>query len=102
MRRPVLLRVANVNPDSVTTHSDRVLYSSIGVFIMLYFVYATVGGAAFVDASANYTHPWWQWLVGPLVATGVVAYDRAVVGRVAISYDHLESADTRHLVKTTT
>jgi Domain of unknown function (DUF4407) len=98
-RRNVLLRVANVNPDSVTTHSDRVLYSAIGVFILLYFVYATVGGAAFVDASANYTHPWWQWLVGPLVATGVVAYDRAVVGRVAVDYQNLDSADPRHLLK---
>ncbi len=98
-RRHLLLRVANVNPESVTTHTDRVLYSAIGVFILLYFVYATVGGAAFVDASANYTHPWWQWLVGPLVATGVVAYDRAVVGRVSISYEHLSSADPRHLLK---
>ena len=98
-RRDVLLRVANVNPESVTTHSDRVLYSAIGVFVLLYFVYATVGGAAFVDASANYTHPWWQWLVGPLVAVGVVAYDRAVVGRVAISYQSLDSADPSHLLK---
>lgn len=98
-RRNVLLRVANVNPESVTTHTDRVLYSAIGVFILLYFVYATVGGAAFVDASAGYTHPWWQWLVGPLVATGVVAYDRAVVGRVSISYENLASPDPRHLLK---
>ncbi|MEV7622457.1 DUF4407 domain-containing protein [Actinoplanes sp. NPDC089786] len=98
-RRDVLLRVANVNPDSVNTHSDRVLYNAIGVFVLLYFVYATVGGAAFVDASANYTHPWWQWLVGPLVAVGVVAYDRAVVGRVSISYQNLDSADPRHLLK---
>ena len=98
MRRRVLLRIANVNPDNVTTHSDRALYSSIGVFILLYFAYATVGGAAFVDASANYTHPWWQWLVGPLVATGVVAYDRAVVGRVSISYERLDSADPHHLL----
>src|SRR3954470_11032515 len=98
-RRDVLLRVANVDLDSVNTHSDRVLYSAIGVFILLYFGYATVGGAAFVDASANYTHPWWQWLVGPLVAIGVVAYDRAVVGRVAIGFDHLDSADPRHLLK---
>jgi Domain of unknown function (DUF4407) len=97
-RRDVLLRVANVNPDNVTTHSDRVLYSSIGVFVLLYFVYATAGGAAFVDASANYTHPWWQWLVGPLVAIGVVAYDRAVVGRVAINFTHLDSTDPRHLL----
>src|SRR5919112_140511 len=98
-RRHLLLRVANVNPESVTTHTDRVLYSAIGVFILLYFAYATVGGAAFVDASANYTHPWWQWLVGPLVAIGVVAYDRAVVGRVAISFEHLDSPDPRHLLK---
>ncbi|MEV4703968.1 DUF4407 domain-containing protein [Actinoplanes sp. NPDC049316] len=98
MRR-LLLRIANVNPDSVTTHSDRVLYSAIGVFIVLYFGYATVGGAAFVDASANYTHPWWQWLVGPLVATGVVAYDRAVVGRVAINFERLESSDPADLLR---
>ncbi|WP_041841466.1 DUF4407 domain-containing protein [Actinoplanes friuliensis] len=98
-RRRVLLRIANVNPDSVTTHSDRVLYSSIGVFIVLYFAYATVGGAAFVDASANYTHPWYQWLVGPLVATGVVAYDRAVVGRVAINYERLDSPDPEDLLR---
>ncbi|MFI7540963.1 DUF4407 domain-containing protein [Actinoplanes sp. NPDC049599] len=99
MRRRLLLRIANVNPDNVTTHSDRVLYSSIGVFIVLYFAYATVGGAAFVDASANYTHPWWQWLVGPLVATGVVAYDRAVVGRVAINYADLDSPDPHDLLR---
>lgn len=99
MRRHVLLRIANVNPESVTTHSDRVLYSAIGVFIVLYFVYATVGGAAFVDASSNYTHPWWQWLVGPLVATGVVAYDRAVVGRVAINYADLDSPDPAALLR---
>jgi hypothetical protein len=102
MRRRVLLRIANVNPDSVTTHSDRVLYSAIGVFILLYFVYATVGGAAFVDASANYTHPWWQWLVGPLVAIGVVAYDRAVVGRVAINYADLDSPDPKDLLRRAT
>jgi hypothetical protein len=98
-RRAVLLRVANVNPDSVNTHSDRVLYSAIGVFIVLYFGYATAGGAAFVDASADYTHPWWQWLVGPMVAGAVVAYDRAVVGRVAVSYERLDSADAEHLLR---
>jgi Domain of unknown function (DUF4407) len=98
-RRAVLLRIANVNPASVGTHSDRVLYSAIGVFIVLYFVYATAGGAAFVDASAGYSHPWWQWLVGPLVATGVVAYDRAVVGRVAISYEQLASSDPSLLLR---
>jgi uncharacterized protein DUF4407 len=98
-RRDVLLRVANVNPDSVTTHTDRVLYSAIGVFILLYFVYATVGGAAFIDASANYEHPWYRWLVGPLVASGVVAYDRAVVGRVSISYDKLDSTDPREFLR---
>ncbi|MEV6298262.1 DUF4407 domain-containing protein [Actinoplanes sp. NPDC051861] len=95
----LLLRVANVNPRSVSTHSDRVLYRSVGVFILLYFVYATVGGAAFIDASTGYAHPWYQWVVGPLVAMGVVAYDRAVVGRVAISYDRLDSADPRHLLR---
>jgi uncharacterized protein DUF4407 len=95
----VLLRIANVNPDSVTSHSDRVLYGAIGVFILLYFGYATAGGAAFVDASAEYSHPWWQWLVGPVVATGVVAYDRAVVGRVSVSYERLGSADPQHLLR---
>ena len=53
-RRDTLLRVANVNPDSVTTHTDRVLYSAIGMFVLLYFVYATIGGAAFIDAGSNY------------------------------------------------
>jgi hypothetical protein len=98
-RHWLLLRIANVNPASVSTHTDRVLYRSIGVFILLYFGYATAGGAAFVDASSNYAHPWWQWLVGPLVATGVVAYDRAVVGRVAISYDDVGSADPGDLLR---
>src|SRR4051794_18638588 len=56
-RRAVLLRIANVNPDSVSTHSDRVLYGAIGMFIILYFGYATLGGAAFVDAGAGYSHP---------------------------------------------
>ena len=56
-RRALLLRIANVNQGSVSTHSDRVLYRSIGVFILLYFVYATVGGAAFIDASSGYRHP---------------------------------------------
>ncbi|GGL04780.1 DUF4407 domain-containing protein [Mangrovihabitans endophyticus] len=98
-RRPLLLRIANVNPDSVNTHSDRVLYRTIGVFILLYFGYATAGGAAFVDASVDYSHPWWQWLVGPLVATGVVAYDRAVVGRVGVSFDNLGSTDPADLLK---
>lgn len=95
----LLLRVANVNPRSVTTHSDRVLYRTIGVFILLYFLYATIGGAAFIDASSGYRHPWYQWLVGPLVAIGVVAYDRAVVGRVGISYENLDSTDPRHLLR---
>jgi len=98
-RRAVLLRIANVNQGSVSTHSDRVLYRSIGVFILLYFVYATVGGAAFIDASSGYGHPWWQWLVGPLVGIGVVAYDRAVVGRVAINYDDVASADPDRLLR---
>ena len=98
-RRDTLLRVANVNPDSVTTHTDRVLYSSIGMFVLLYFVYATIGGAAFIDASSNYSHPWYRWMVGPLVAAGVVAYDRAVVGRVSISYDQLDSADPKDFLR---
>ena len=101
-RRAVLLRIANVNPDSVNCHSDRVLYGAIGIFIVLYFGYATAGGAAFVDASADYAHPWWQWLVGPLVATGVIAYDRAVVGRVSVSFERLESADPHHLLRSAT
>src|ERR1700749_4055781 len=92
-RRDTLLRVAHVNPESVTTHTDRVLYSAIGMFVLLYFVYATVGGGAFLDASANYTPPWDRWMVGPLVAAGVVAYARAVVGRVSISYEKLDSPD---------
>jgi uncharacterized protein DUF4407 len=98
-RRDLLLRVANVNPGSVTTHTDRVLYSAIGVFILLYFGYATLGGAAFIDAGADYRHPWYRWLVGPLVAAGVVAYDRAVVGRVAINYDRPDSVDPADLLK---
>src|SRR4051794_21343384 len=98
-RRDTLLRVANVNPDSVTTHTDRVLYSAIGMFVLLYFVYATVGGAAFIDAGSNYTHPWYRWMVGPLVAAGVVAYDRAVVGRVSISYEKLDSPDPKDFLK---
>ncbi|XVU24687.1 DUF4407 domain-containing protein [Actinoplanes sp. CA-054009] len=98
-RGDVLLRVANVNPDSVTTHTDRVLYSAIGAFILLYFVYATLGGAAFIDAGSNYQHPWYRWLVGPMVAAGVVAYDRAVVGRVSISYERLDSTDPQHFLK---
>src|SRR3954451_16313365 len=98
-RRDVLLRVANVNPDSVTTHTDRVLYSGIGVFILLYFVYATVGGAAFVDASSNYSHPWYRWLGGPLVAAAGVAYDRAVVGRVSISSKKLDPPDLKALLR---
>jgi hypothetical protein len=98
-RRDTLLRVANVNPESVTTHTDRVLYSAIGMFVLLYFVYATIGGAAFIDASSNYTHPWYRWMVGPLVAAGVVAYDRAVVGRVSISYEKLDSADPKDFLK---
>ena len=98
-RRDVLLRVANVNPASVTTHSDRVLYSAIGAFIVLYFIYATLGGAAFIDAGSNYQHPWYRWLVGPLVAAGVVAYDRAVVGRVAINYERLDSTDPADLLR---
>lgn len=95
----MLLQVANVNPASVSTHTDRVLYRAIGVFVVLYFVYATLGGAAFIDAGSNYTHPWYRWLVGPLVAAGVVAYDRAVVGRVSINYDELDSTDPRHFLK---
>ena len=97
--RTFLLRVANVNPASVRTHTDRALYRSIGVFVLLYGVYAIVGAAAFIDASTNYAHPWWQWLVGPPVAAAVIAYDRAVVGRVAVSYDNLESADPRLLLR---
>ena len=98
-RRDTLLRVANVNPDSVTTHTDRVLYCSIGMFVLLYFVYATIGGAAFIDASSNYAHPWYRWMVGPLVAAGVVAYDRAVVGRVSISYDALDSTNPKDFLR---
>ncbi|MFF5233882.1 DUF4407 domain-containing protein [Dactylosporangium sp. NPDC000521] len=97
--RSLLLRVANVNPASVRTHTDRALYRSIGVFILLYGVYAIVGAATFVDATTNYTHPWWQWLVGPPVAAAVIAYDRAVVGRVAVSYDNLDSPDPKHLLR---
>src|SRR5262249_14401477 len=94
-----LLRVANVNVASVRTHSDRALYSSIGLFILLYGVYASVGAASFVDASTNYTHPWWQWLVGPPVALGVIAYDRAVVGRVAVNFEALDSTDPKDLLR---
>src|SRR3954471_23758928 len=98
-RRDILLRVANVNPDSVITHTDRVLYCAIGVFVLLYFAYATVGGAAFIDASSNYQQPWYRWLVGPLVAAGVVALDPAGGGRVSISYDDLESTDPREFLR---
>jgi hypothetical protein len=97
--RTFLLRVANVNPESIRNHTDRALYSSIAVFIVLYFVYATVGAASFIDSSSNYAHPWWQWLVGPPVAMAVIAYDRAVVGRVAVNYEQLDSGDPHHLLK---
>jgi hypothetical protein len=99
MAGSVLLKVANVNPASVRTHTDRALYSSIGIFILLYGVYAIVGAASFVDASTNYAHPWWQWLVGPPVAMAVIAYDRAVVGRVAVNYERLDSADPQQLLR---
>ncbi|MFB9410821.1 DUF4407 domain-containing protein [Dactylosporangium matsuzakiense] len=88
-----------MNPASVRTHTDRALYGSIGIFIVLYGVYAIVGAASFVDASTNYAHPWWQWLVGPPVALAVIAYDRAVVGRVAVNFEHLDSADPHQLLK---
>ncbi|GAA2363188.1 DUF4407 domain-containing protein [Dactylosporangium salmoneum] len=97
--RDALLKVANVNPASVRTHTDRALYSSVGIFILLYGVYAIVGAASFVDASSNYSHPWWQWLVGPPVAAAVIAYDRAVVGRVAVNYERLDSTDPHHLLR---
>ncbi|WP_432980643.1 DUF4407 domain-containing protein [Dactylosporangium sp. CA-233914] len=97
--RDALLRVANVNPASVRTHTDRALYSSIGVFVLLYGVYAIVGAASFVDASTNYAHPWWQWLVGPPVAAAVIAYDRAVVGRVAVNFERLDSPDPHQLLR---
>jgi len=97
--RGVLLRVANVNPENVQTHTDRALYRSIGIFIVLYGIYAVVGAATFVDSSTNYAHPWWQWLVGPPVAAAVIAYDRAVVGRVAVNYEQLESTDPHQLLK---
>jgi hypothetical protein len=100
----LLLRVANVNPASVKIHTDRVLYSSIGVFILLYFAYATAGAASFVDASTNYRHPWWRFLIGPPVALAVIAFDRAVVGRVAVNLDDPSNPDPaqllRHRVKT--
>ncbi|WP_433052693.1 DUF4407 domain-containing protein [Dactylosporangium sp. CS-033363] len=99
MAGSVLLRIANVNPAGVRTHTDRALYGSIGIFIVLYGVYAIVGAASFVDASTNYAHPWWQWLVGPPVALAVIAYDRAVVGRVAVNFEQLDSADPHHLLK---
>jgi hypothetical protein len=99
VERTFLLRVANVNPSNVRIHTDRVLYSAIGVFILLYFAYATVGAAAFIDATTNYTHPWWQWLVGPPVAVAVIAFDRAVVGRVAVNLANLDSQDPRHLLR---
>src|SRR3954468_12864432 len=97
--RDALLRVANVNPASVRTHTDRALYSSIGIFILLYGVYAIVGAASFVDPSTNYAHPWWQWMVGPPVAAAVIAYDRAVVGRVGVNFEHLDSADPHQLLQ---
>jgi hypothetical protein len=97
--RNALLRVANVNPASVRIHSDKALYRSVGIFILLYGVYAVVGAATFVDASTNYAHPWWQWLVGPPVAAAVIAYDRAVVGRVAVNYERLESTDPHQLLR---
>jgi hypothetical protein len=67
--------------------------------MLLYVIYATVGAAAFIDASTNYAHPWWQWLVGLPVAAAVVAYDRAVVGRVAVNLADLDSQDPKHLLK---
>ena len=97
--RNVLLRVANVNPANVRTHTDRVLYRAIGLFIILYFGYATVGAAAFIDASSNYAHPWWRYLVGPPVALAVIAFDRAVVGRVAVSFSDLDSQDPQYLLR---
>lgn len=97
--RTALLRVANVNPASVQTHTDRALYRSIGIFIVLYGIYAVVGAATFVDASTNYAHPWWQWLVGPPVAAAVIAYDRAVVGRVAVNFERLDSTDPHQLLR---
>jgi hypothetical protein len=97
--RSFLLRIANVNPANVRNHTDRALYRAIAVFILLYFGYATVGAASFIDASSDYTHPWWQWLVGPPVAVAVIAYDRAVVGRIAVNYEQLDSDDPRHLLR---
>jgi len=95
----LLLRVANVNPASVKIHTDRVLYSSIGVFILLYFTYATAGAAAFIDASSNYQHPWWRFLIGPPVALAVIAFDRAVVGRVAVNLTDPGDPDPARLLQ---
>jgi hypothetical protein len=97
--RSFLLKVANVNTANVRVHTDRVLYRAIGVFILLYFLYATVGAATFIDASSGYRHPWWQWLVGPPVAAAVIAFDRAVVGRVAVNLADLDSLEPGHLLR---
>jgi hypothetical protein len=95
----VLLRIANVNPANVKQHSDRVVYRAIGMFLIVYCGYATVGGVQFVNAFTNYADPWWRWLVGPLVAAAVVTYDRAVVGQVSVNLDDPAAKDPGTLLR---
>src|ERR1051325_3412904 len=85
--REVLLRVANVNP------------SATGVLVLLYSVYLTLGVAAFIDAAANHTHPWYRWLIGPVLAAWVFAYDSAALRRVAIGHDTLDPGEPEQLRK---
>ena len=97
--RQGLLRIANVNPQSVLTNSDEVLYCAIGCFICLYVPYAVLGGAEFIKASNGGKGVWWQWLVGLVIAFAVITFDRAIVGRVTANYSNLSVDDENNLVR---
>lgn len=90
-RRPVRLRgahhmllsIANVERRDVVVHADRSRYSTIGIFLCLYMLYATGAVVAFL-AGIGVGHggvgPVALLLIAILVGGGIVMYDRVIVG----------------------
>ncbi|WP_322768245.1 DUF4407 domain-containing protein, partial [Frankia sp. Cr1] len=94
-----LLGLAGIDPDHATEFIDRARYVCAALFMVIYGVYATVGCAFFLMiATGGGFFP--GVLVGLLVATAVILYDRFLLSQVSVNLQDLDNDDAPSLGKT--
>jgi serine/threonine protein kinase len=92
-----LLGIANVERRDITQHTDRVRYTAIGLFMVLFSLYAFGGWLAFLSSAGIGELGRYGWVIsvcGALLGAGAtLAFDRVLVGTTKPALDYNRAPD---------